>query len=647
MGNIELLEYIPGQRVHTFLFTNDVKLTMADLKHTKYGEHRAKIEGWQGGLHACACRVTLGDPDTGGKFIHYASQRAKDIDWYDVLRLATGALEAHLGESGQANTWTLDVVTMSDVEEEDIEWLWWPYIAVGKVCMLDGDPGIGKSLFTVQLASTLSAGTYLPDQQGQLTIRIGRPCDTLMLALEDGLADTQKKRIRLCGGNPGRIHVLRGWRDANDVQQWFTLQDMPKLEAAIQQYRPRLVVIDPIQAYLGKINMNQANEVQPLMAALAKLAEKYRCAVVCVRHPSKPGQGVGKVIHRGIGSVAFIGGVRTGLFAEQHPRDKDKVLLTQSKSNVGSKGRTQVFSKAEGMFVWCGVTRLDAELLGGSGRGPDPHAFIGAACWLEEHMTPGIPLPSKEIEAQMYEAGYSKDMIQKAKRALGIKSTKAGEGWIWTLPSLPHISKPTTFVPSTTTMTSTPSTTSVPSNKLNTYVHDRQDVGETEAMEDTEVTGVTSGSFDSDPALEIADVLGTVNLTPIDDEPPDDMLLTPHDPTADLSPVAQESGFTRRVQTMADTVRPKPSVSASHDEPPPIDEACAEALSEQVDAEARLAPSAKWSRKKAAGRNKNASMFGNWTVKHSPPSHESLRHADAMAEHRPNGVDGHDELEVF
>jgi hypothetical protein len=259
------------------------------------------------------------------------------------------------------------------------------------------------------------------------------------------------------------------------------------------------------------------------------------------------------------------------------------VLLTQSKSNVGSKGRTQVFSKAEGMFVWCGVTRLDAELLGGSGRGPDPHAFIGAACWLEEHMTPGIPIPSKDVEAQMYEAGYSKDMIQKAKRALGIKSTKAGEGWIWTLPPLPHISKPTTFVPSTTTMTSTPSITSVPSNKLNTYVHDRQDVGETEAMEDTEVRGIMSGGFDSDPALDIANGLGTVNLTPIDDEPPDDLLPPPDGSTADLSPAAQAAGSTRCVQTVAGTVRPESSVSASSDELLPIDEAYLEAIGEQVD----------------------------------------------------------------
>jgi len=640
MGPVELMEYLPGQRVHTFRFTHDVTLTLADLKPTKSGARRAKVEGWHGDTHACASTFTLGDPDGGGKFVHYARQRAQGIDWYDVLRLATGALEARLGASGGADTWTLDVVTMSEVDEEEVEWLWWPYIAVGKVCMLDGDPGIGKSFFTVLLASTLSVGHYLPDQQGQLTIHIGMPCDTLMLALEDGLADTQKKRIRLCGGNPGRIHVLRGWRDASAVQQWFTLQDMPKLEAAMAQYRPRLVVIDPIQAYLGNINMNQANEVQPLMAALAKVADTSRCAVVCIRHPTKPGQSIGKVIHRGMGSVAFIGSVRTGLFVEQHPRDKDQVLLCQSKSNVGTKGRTQVFSKAEGRFLWCGVTRLDAELLGGSGRGPDPHAFIGAACWLEEHMTPGIPMPSKAIEAQMYEAGYSKDMIQRAKRALGIRSTRAGEGWIWTLPSLPHISTPTP-VTSTPPRTSTASTTSVPSSHSHTYGRERPEVGETEAPEegeDTEVTGVVSGGLGPDLDPDRAERCDAVEITCIDDEPPDDLQRPPHDLTADPSPAAQAAGVTRRVHTRADPVRSRPSGSPASDEPPSLDAASPEARSEPVEGDTPLAAPGTWSRTQAAGHHQTPWRFGQWTVTRAPrreaPPPRDEAAADAMGQHR-------------
>jgi AAA domain len=582
MHKLELIEHIPGERVHTFLFTGDVKLTMADLKPTKWGDRRAKVEAWCGDTHACACPVTLGDPETGGKFVYYARQRVNDVDWYEALRLATGRIEADAGTastcSGTTSSRRAEVVTMSDVAEEPIEWLWPPYIAIRKVCILDGDPGTGKSLYTVGLASTLSVGGLLPDQQGALTVRVGGPCDILLLALEDGLADTLKKRIRLCGGNDTRIHVLTGWRDAQDAPHEFTLQDMPVLEEAIQRFHPRLVVIDPIQAYLGRINMNRANEVQPLMRALARVAERYDCAVVCVRHPAKPGQGGGKVIHRGMGSVAFIGGVRTALFVEQHPLDKDKVLLCQQKSNVGTKGRTQVFSKAEGAFSWCGVSRLDAELLGGSGRGPEPHAFIGAACWLEAHMTPGVPMASKDIEAQMSEDGYSKDMIQRVKRALGIRSMKAGPGWVWTLPPLSTISTstPTTPMTSTSCPTSISSTTSVSSYQLNTYGDDRQDVGELEEPEepeDTEAMGVGSGGVGSALDPDLADVLGAVNVTAIDDEPPDDLLLIPRDPTAALSPAAQEARFTRRVQQLAETVRPTPSVSPSHNAPPAINEA--------------------------------------------------------------------------
>jgi hypothetical protein len=345
--------------------------------------------------------------------------------------------------------------------------------------------------------------------------------------------------------------------------------------------------------YLGDINMNQANEVQPLMAALAKVAEHYRCAVVCVRHPSKPGPGVGKVIHRGMGSVAFIGSVRTALFAEQHPRDKDKVLLAQSKSNVGSKGRTQLFSKAEGMFVWCGVSRLDAELLGGSGRGPDPHAFIGAACWLEEHMEPGIPIPSKDIEAQMYEDGYSKDMIQRVKRALGIRSAKAGDRWIWTLPSLSTISTPTTTVTSPSYPTSPSSTTSIPSMESGACGHDTQDAGETEETEereDTEVTAIVSGYCDSDIDQDAAGLLGT-----------DSGHYVPHHPDA----------------------------------PPKV-----------ADVDTPLADMAKASRKKAGARHSDLCMFGNWTATRSPVGGEQPPIDDAYADFTGEQVDD-TEGEVF
>jgi len=142
--------------------------------------------------------------------------------------------------------------------------------------------------------------------------------------------------------------------------------------------------------------------------------------------------------------------------------------------------------------------------------------------------------------------------------------------------------------------------------------------------------------FISNPVQDIdqdtAELCDAVDVTRIDDEPPDDRLLPPHDPTTDLLPAAQEAGFSRRVQQMAETVRPKPSVPPANDAPLPLDEASAEVMGEPVEVDTRLAAPAKRSRMKAAGHNKDRCLFGNWKVKNSPPSDAPPRRDDAHAD---------------
>jgi DNA repair protein RadA/Sms len=334
------------------------------------------------------------------------------------------------------------IVTMSDVKSQPVRWLWWPYIAIGKLCMLDGDPGIGKSLLMTQIAANLSRGHPLPDQQGKPTLDPGGAQTALLLCTEDGLADTIKPRLETAGADCTKIHVLTGWLGPEDEHHAFTLQHLDILEAAIQQYQPRLIVIDPIQAYLGPIDMHRSNETRPLLAALARVAERYQCAIVCIRHPSKPGQGDGKAIHRGLGSIDFIGAARTALFAEQHPTDPDRALLAQSKSNIERLGRTQVYSKRDGVFEWYGISRLTAELMAGSPHGPDRYAFLAIVCWLEEQLRSGIPRLAKELEEELIEEGYSTRTTARAKKALGIRSIKRDEGWYWQLPELPITDPP-------------------------------------------------------------------------------------------------------------------------------------------------------------------------------------------------------------
>jgi len=116
------------------------------------------------------------------------------------------------------------IVTMSDVQAQRVRWLWWPYLAVGKLAMLDGDPGTGKTLLMTQLAASLSHGYPLPDQQGKLTLPTGGPQTTLLLSTEDGLADTLKPRLEAAGADCHKVHVLTGWLGPEDEFHAFTLQ---------------------------------------------------------------------------------------------------------------------------------------------------------------------------------------------------------------------------------------------------------------------------------------------------------------------------------------------------------------------------------------------------------------------------------------
>jgi hypothetical protein len=335
---------------------------------------------------------------------------------------------------------------MDTVERHPITWLWWPYVALGKLSMLDGEPGTGKGLFTTQLAAQLSRGYPLPDQDGQPTLGTGGAHTTVFLSLEDGLADTLGPRLDAAGADSSKVHVLTGWADASGQEHAFTFQQMPILERVLEEYHPTLVVIDPLQAYLGSgVDMWRANETRPLLDALRRLADQYQCAIVCVRHPAKASQG-SRAIHRGQGSIDFIGAGRTGLFVEQHPSDPTLVLLAQTKNNLGPLGQTQVFRKVDGQLAWCGTSRLSAEMLAGAGRGPDPHAFLEACCWLERRLEDGLPVRATELreEAEDQEA-ISFPTLRRAKRALGVQSRKSRDLWFWHLPERRAVPTPQPF----------------------------------------------------------------------------------------------------------------------------------------------------------------------------------------------------------
>jgi hypothetical protein len=332
------------------------------------------------------------------------------------------------------------LTTLTNVQVRPVEWLWEPYLAKGTIAMMDGDPGLGKSWLAIQLAACLSKGYPLPDQCGRPTLPTGGPQHVILITAEDSPEHTIKPRLMQADGDPDLVHILNGWTDpsAKDPTelQAFTLEHVPILEDALRQYPAALVVIDPLQAYLGKLDMHRSNETRPLMAKLAELARAHDTVILCIRHPSKPGAGGGRAIHRGLGSIDFIGIARTGLNLLPHPVDPTKGLLAQGKNNLGPLGRTLIFSKAEGHFTWAGVSRLGADFLAAAGPGPEPHALYEACFWLEQRLEDGRAWPAEEIIEEASAADIGKKPLYGAKKALGVVSQQTRGGWMWRLSPL-------------------------------------------------------------------------------------------------------------------------------------------------------------------------------------------------------------------
>jgi DNA repair protein RadA/Sms len=324
---------------------------------------------------------------------------------------------------------------LDDDPERDVRWQWEPYMAYGKLHLLDGDPGTGKTLLMCAIAASLSQAGVLPDQDGKCTVPIHAPQRSLFVAMEDNLADTIRPRVRKAGGDVSMIKVLNEIEDAQGHVKLFTLEHLPLLEEAIQEHQPSLVYIDSLQGVMGaRVDIHRANQVLPLLHALADLAERYDVAVVATRHPSKPGQNMARLIHRGMGSQAFIGTARLALYVDDHPTDRSKSILVQSKSNAGHPAMTQVFSKARGVFEWCGVTRLNAAILAGGGSGPDPRAVAEACIWLEGQLYPGCATPAKKLQDGAKDEDLNWRTVNTAKKMLGIQATRLGDQWFWTLP---------------------------------------------------------------------------------------------------------------------------------------------------------------------------------------------------------------------
>ena len=221
---------------------------------------------------------------------------------------------------------------LSDIESEPLQWLWEKRIPRGKLTTLDGDPGLGKSLLTLDLAARITTGRPMPDGTP------GVEGSVLLIAPEDSPADTIKPRIEAVGGDPSRIRLLNFAKSTNPktgqtFESSFTFSEhLHILGKTIEQTQPVLVIIDPLVAVLGRFSASSDRKIRNILSYLAYRAQNAKCAVLLVRHLNKGSSQ--NLLYQGGGSIGIIAIARTGLLVTRHPFDEKKRFLVPIKNNL-------------------------------------------------------------------------------------------------------------------------------------------------------------------------------------------------------------------------------------------------------------------------------------------------------------------------
>ena len=323
----------------------------------------------------------------------------------------------------------LKLINMEQVEIEKIDWLLYPFIPFGKVTIVQGDPGEGKTTMVLQIIAKLTKGeAVLPSGSDEPALEAKtvdlEPVNVIYQTAEDGLGDTIKPRLLSVGADCSRVMVI----DDND--QALTMMDA-RLEEAIIKTKARLVVLDPIQGFLGAaVDMHRANEIRPLMKRIAVLAEKYHCAIILIGHMNKNSNG--KSSYRGLGSIDFQAAARSVLIVGRIKDEPEIRVVCHVKSSLAPEGKSIAFrlDKDTG-FEWIGEYDISADdLLSGDNRGQKIHA---AKEFLQEVLASGSVAQTKVAE-EAESRGIKKKTLWNAKKELEIDSVKIGNQWFWMLP---------------------------------------------------------------------------------------------------------------------------------------------------------------------------------------------------------------------
>jgi archaellum biogenesis ATPase FlaH len=330
------------------------------------------------------------------------------------------------------------IVRLSDVKREVVTWLWRGRIPLGKLTLIEGDPGLGKSIWTLLIAARVSTGAPMPDgSMGDLT----GPAGVVLITAEDGLSDTIKPRLEAAGADPARIVALDGVKDGDD-QRMADLTDLSEIRQAIRRVNAKLVIIDPLMAFLpAEVDSHRDQDARRILAPLGKLAEEAGAAIVVVRHLNK--NTAVPSMYRGGGSIGIIGAVRSALVIAKDPDDPTghRRVIAMQKQNLAAPSPSCAFRVVADDYnvpciAWEGESAHTAESVLATRRDNSDSKLLQAQAFLHEILAESAR-PATEVMAEARKRGISDKTLYRAKKELGILSPRqgfgAGGGWHWAL----------------------------------------------------------------------------------------------------------------------------------------------------------------------------------------------------------------------
>ena len=383
------------------------------------------LDSDEAGNEACS-RIAKLTPE--GLTVHRLVPLFKD--WNEVLQrraeIADGKYlsEAIYGLREPPQEETVEIIRMSEVDTQTVEWLWKPYIPFGKVTIIQGNPGEGKTTLALCLCAACTNRKPFPLMPEH------EPFNVIYQTAEDGLGDTVKPRLMEAEADLYRVLVI------DESKQELSLSD-ERIEKAIRQNGARLIILDPIQAYVGeKTDMNKANEIRPIFRRLAEVAERTACAVILIGHLNKAAGG--QSAYRGLGSIDFRAAARSVLLIGRVKREPNIRVIVHDKSSLAPEGKPMAFClDPETGFEWVGEYDITAdELLSGAG-GNTATKTEQAETLILDLLADENEMTSEEVMKAAAEVGISERTLKTARRNLEtrIEVKRRGNQWYYRLKS--------------------------------------------------------------------------------------------------------------------------------------------------------------------------------------------------------------------